>query len=90
MSQLIDNHGRKAGEQQRSSQNRPTAAQIEKKESSAVQTALMQAEERNVGAVTWSVYAKYFRSAGGLVWAPVIAVLLLLVEGNNSVFSLLF
>jgi hypothetical protein len=44
----------------------------------------MQEEERNVGAVTWSVYKKYLENAGGLIWAPVIAALLITVEGNNG------
>ena len=45
---------------------------------------LMQLEERNVGAVSWEVYKKYLRFAGGLVWAPVIVVLLILTEGNQG------
>jgi ATP-binding cassette, subfamily C (CFTR/MRP), member 1 len=45
---------------------------------------LMQLEERNVGAVPWEVYKKYLRFAGGLVWAPVILVLLILAQGSQG------
>ena len=45
---------------------------------------LMQLEERNVGAVSWDIYKKYLRYAGGLVWAPVALVLLILSQGNQG------
>ena len=45
---------------------------------------LMQLEERNVGAVSWDVYKKYLRCAGGLVWAPVILILLTLTQANQG------
>ena len=38
---------------------------------------LMQLEERNIGAVSWEVYKKYLRFAGGVGWAPVVLVLLI-------------
>ncbi|KAF7373644.1 Oligomycin resistance ATP-dependent permease YOR1 [Mycena sanguinolenta] len=51
------------------------------------QVALMQEEERNVGAVTFETYGKYLKFAGGLVWAPIILLLLTLAQaaqvGNN-------
>ncbi|KAF4621625.1 hypothetical protein D9613_012586 [Agrocybe pediades] len=50
---------------------------------------LMQSEERNTGAVTWAVYSKYLRFAGGVVWAPIILSLLLLAQGaqvSNNLF----
>ncbi|KAF7373650.1 Oligomycin resistance ATP-dependent permease YOR1 [Mycena sanguinolenta] len=51
------------------------------------QTALMQEEERNIGAVTVETYGKYLKFAGGLVWAPIILLLLTLAQaaqvGNN-------
>lgn len=53
----------------------------------ANRTALMQIEERNTGAVTWSTYASYLRYAGSLVWAPTILLLLVASQaasvGNN-------
>ena len=45
---------------------------------------LMQLEERNVGAVSWAVYKKYLRFAGGLVWAPVVFGLLILTQANQG------
>ncbi|CAA7270432.1 unnamed protein product [Cyclocybe aegerita] len=48
---------------------------------------LMQIEERNTGAVSWTTYAKYLRYAGGVIWAPFILTLLVLTQiaqvGNN-------
>ena len=43
-------------------------------------TALMQLEERNVGAVTWSVYYKYLGFAGSVAWAPLLLSLLTLSQ----------
>jgi ATP-binding cassette subfamily C (CFTR/MRP) protein 1 len=45
---------------------------------------LMQVEERNTGAVDWTVYSKYLRFAGSLWWAPVIILLLVLSEGAQG------
>ena len=50
----------------------------------SAEDALMQLEERNVGAVSWDVYKKYLRFAGGLVWAPVVLVLLILTQANQG------
>lgn len=50
----------------------------------SAEAVLMQLEERNVGAVSWDVYKKYLRFAGGVVWAPGILVLLLLTQGNQG------
>jgi len=50
---------------------------------------LMQEEERNMGSVTWAVYAKYLRFAGGTIWAPIIILLLTLAQGaqvGNNLF----
>ncbi|KAL0562890.1 hypothetical protein V5O48_019188, partial [Marasmius crinis-equi] len=48
---------------------------------------LMQAEERNTGAVTWRTYKRYSQHAGGIVWAPVILLILVVAQaaqvGNN-------
>ena len=54
---------------------------------------LMSAEERATGAVSWDIYTKYLRYAGGLFWAPTILLLLTLAQGaqgkNTKSFSLL-
>lgn len=46
--------------------------------------ALMQTEERNIGAVTWEIYAKYLRFSGGLFWAPVIFLLLVVAQAAQG------
>jgi len=48
---------------------------------------LMQDEERNIGAVTWTIYTKYMRFAGGLFWAPLILLLLTLSQGAQGDLS---
>jgi ATP-binding cassette, subfamily C (CFTR/MRP), member 1 len=48
--------------------------------------ALMQAEERNTGAVSWDIYKKYMRSAGGLFWAPLILTAIVLNEAAQGSF----
>jgi len=48
--------------------------------------ALMQTEERNTGAVTWTVYKKYLGFAGGMIWVPVIVLLLTLTQGAQGAF----
>ena len=45
---------------------------------------LMQEEERNTGSVTWAVYAKYLHFAGGIIWAPIIVLLLTLSQGAQG------
>ena len=41
---------------------------------------LMQVEERNTGAISWSVYHKYMRFAGSVAWAPFLLLLLTLSQ----------
>ncbi|KAF8884421.1 ATP-dependent bile acid permease [Gymnopilus junonius] len=51
--------------------------------------ALMQQEERNTGAVTWSTYANYLKYAGGVLWGPFILLILTLTQGaqvGNNLF----
>ncbi|KAJ4474310.1 multidrug resistance-associated ABC transporter [Lentinula aciculospora] len=50
---------------------------------------LIQAEERNIGAVTWATYKQYFTFSGGLAWVPVIFVLLALVQSCQVATTLL-
>ena len=52
--------------------------------------ALMQTEERNTGAVKWTVYQKYLGFAGGVIWAPIIVLLLTLTQGAQGVFLFFF
>lgn len=50
--------------------------------------ALMQAEERAVKAVSWSVYGAWLRAGGSILIAPLVIVLLILSQGSNIVTSL--
>ncbi|KAF9269804.1 multidrug resistance-associated ABC transporter [Marasmius fiardii PR-910] len=42
---------------------------------------LMQDEERNTGAVSAATYGRYLQFAGGIVWAPIILLLISLAQG---------
>lgn len=57
---------------------------LEEKANKELQAALMQAEERNIGSVSWDVYKKYLRSAGGILWAPLLIALLVLNEAAQG------
>ncbi|KAL2152547.1 hypothetical protein VTH82DRAFT_5731 [Thermothelomyces myriococcoides] len=49
---------------------------------------LMQAEERAVSSVPWSVYASYIKASGSYLNAPLVLGLLILSQGANIVTSL--
>lgn len=49
---------------------------------------IMQAEERAVASVPWSVYDSYIRASGSILNAPMILVLLILSQGANIMTSL--
>ena len=55
-------------------------AKFDEAEPKKADTGLMQIEERNVGAITWSVYRKYLRYAGSVAWAPFLLLLLTLSQ----------
>ena len=46
--------------------------------------ALMQEEERLTGAVSWSVYTKYFNYAGGLLMFPLVLLWITLAQGAQG------
>ncbi|KDQ52618.1 hypothetical protein JAAARDRAFT_40221 [Jaapia argillacea MUCL 33604] len=53
------------------------------------ETTLMQLEDRNIGAVTYSTYAKYLKFGGSIWWFPWILLMLVLYEGasvSNNIF----
>jgi ATP-binding cassette, subfamily C (CFTR/MRP), member 1 len=56
-------------------------------EQAKVAAALMQAEERNTGAVAWEIYRRYLGYAGSPLWALVIAGLLVLNQGSQRLSS---
>mgnify|MGYP002622399680 CR=1 FL=1 len=49
---------------------------------------LMQAEERAVSSVPWSVYSAYVKASGTLLNAPIVLILLILSQGANIVTNL--
>jgi ATP-binding cassette, subfamily C (CFTR/MRP), member 1 len=49
---------------------------------------LMQAEERAVKSVPWSVYVDYVRASGSLFNAPIVLIFLLMSQGANIATSL--
>jgi ATP-binding cassette, subfamily C (CFTR/MRP), member 1 len=66
-------------------------AKFDEPELKKADTALMQIEERNTGAITWSIYHKYLRFAGSVLWAPFLLLLLTLsqvAQGMSSHFCL--
>ncbi|KIK57337.1 hypothetical protein GYMLUDRAFT_46212 [Collybiopsis luxurians FD-317 M1] len=73
---LMESHGQNKS-------NRKTEAAQKGQELDAqemVNDPLIQAEERNVGAVTWATYRRYFAFAGGLIWVPIIFGILTLMQ----------
>ncbi|KAH8110164.1 multidrug resistance-associated ABC transporter [Phellopilus nigrolimitatus] len=61
----------------------------EKPQDGKVKAQLMSEEERNRGAVPFSIYNQYLKHAGGAFWAPVIILLLTLMQGasvGNNLF----
>ncbi|EQB51307.1 ABC transporter [Colletotrichum gloeosporioides Cg-14] len=50
--------------------------------------ALMQAEERALDAVSWSVYGAYIRASGSILVAPLVIGFLVLAQGCNIMTSL--
>ena len=66
-------------------------AKFDEAEPKKADAGLMQIEERNIGAITWSVYRKYLRFAGSVTWAPFILLLLTLsqvTQGISAHFAL--
>ena len=50
---------------------------------------LMQIEERNTGAITWSIYHRYLRFAGSVAWAPFLLLLTLNQVAQGTSFMLI-
>ena len=50
--------------------------------------ALMQAEDRAVKSVSWSVYAAYIRASGSILFGPMVMLLLIMSQGANISTSL--
>jgi ATP-binding cassette subfamily C (CFTR/MRP) protein 1 len=74
-----EHEGRKSGGKTGASDDNDD--DLDKKKPAAT---LMQAEERNTGSVSWDVYANYLRFAGGIIWAPIIIILLTITQGAQG------
>ena len=81
--QLMKEHGSLESEPERDDQAlgcRRKRTDNKNAEPKKADTALMQIEERNTGAVTYSTYHKYLRFAGTVTWAPIVIFLLALSQ----------
>jgi ATP-binding cassette, subfamily C (CFTR/MRP), member 1 len=87
-SRLMDEYGSLDQEEEgkKNGDEKAGAAENPPEENGSKKT-LMQEEERITGSVTWKVYAKYLKFAGGIFWAPVILVLLTLTQGAQGKMS---
>ncbi|KII85509.1 hypothetical protein PLICRDRAFT_145262 [Plicaturopsis crispa FD-325 SS-3] len=94
-SRLMDEYGNQ--EKEETEKEAPGIAKMDavpadahaKQDDKKADAALMQAEERNTGAVSIETYSKYLKFAGGIVWAPIFVLLLVLSQGaavGNNLF----
>ncbi|KDR78881.1 hypothetical protein GALMADRAFT_244520 [Galerina marginata CBS 339.88] len=60
---------------------------MEKMKKAVGGTALMQAEERNTGAIAWDVYKDYMKAGHGKVVIPMLLISLVLMQGATVVAS---
>ncbi|THG96760.1 hypothetical protein EW026_g5132 [Hermanssonia centrifuga] len=72
-----EKEGEKEGEKDAKKALDPAKDKLTKKSN------LMQEEERLTGSVSNSVYTKYLRFAGGLIWAPTVLVMLTAYQGAS-------
>jgi ATP-binding cassette, subfamily C (CFTR/MRP), member 1 len=91
---LIEEYGNKEKESSESDNELSSSSPDEPKrkhqgadEQKKVAAALMQAEERNTGAVAWEIYKRYLEYAGSPLWALVIVGLLVLNQGSQGLSS---
>ena len=57
------------------------------KEQDGKDTTIMQDEERNVGSVTWQVYKEYLLAGNGYFLAPLLLLVLVLLQGSQIMSS---
>lgn len=85
LSRLMDDYGNLENKKQAISKmdldNGPVDDNLEKDNTAAE---LMQLEERVTGAVEWNTYRRYLWFAGGIYWAPVIILLLILSQAAQG------
>jgi ATP-binding cassette, subfamily C (CFTR/MRP), member 1 len=61
-------------------------AQLQMEDQKKLAEKLMQAEERNIGAVTGNTYRRYLMFAGSALWGAVILALLTTNAGSQGIF----
>ena len=90
-SRLIEEYGSQHEEREAGGNKRVVVKDEADGEAKKGDDTLMQEEERNTGVVTWEVYARYLRFAGGVFWGPTIIILLTAVQGaaGASLFSVI-
>ena len=88
---LMDEYGNLNQEKEKSGSTRGKGAEAgDEKDPADLKKdggALMSAEERATGAVGWDVYTRYLKYAGGLFWAPMILLLLMLAQGAQGKYT---
>lgn len=80
----LDEEGTALKEEPSESKATSTVILDSKDHEKPAETALMQAEERNIGSVPWKLYLTYLEYAGGLILGPFIIVLLILTQGAEG------
>lgn len=83
---IMDEYGSLDHENESNSEKQRTEDEVVNltPDNKAANAALMQTEERNVGAIGYQTYAKYLKFAGGIWWAPFILLLLTLTQGAQG------
>ncbi|KAK7049860.1 hypothetical protein VNI00_005290 [Paramarasmius palmivorus] len=89
-SRLISEYGQQNMDAGRGRKEQITTDAADKDDGiSKARDALMQAEERSTGAVTWSTYTRYLKHAGTIAWAPIVLALLSLTQASEVGSNLL-
>ena len=83
-SKLINEYGQQADPALRKAKVEAKDPVLKAEQNDKIAEVLMQAEERNTGAVTWGTYSRYFRHAGTIAWVPIIIFLLVLNQSSEG------
>ena len=63
---------------------------MEKMKKQVAGYALMQAEERNMGAISWKVYKSYLKAGKGQIIVPILLLSVVLLQGTTIMSSYWF
>ncbi|XDG02068.1 hypothetical protein ABKA04_001683 [Annulohypoxylon sp. FPYF3050] len=86
--QLMETTALEETKEEEPAQVEDKTAEGDKKKKKKKAQGLMQAEERAVSSVPWSVYTTYIRASGSILNAPLVVIVLLLSQGANIMTSL--